>query len=205
MTDALESIADDETSTRRTVLRGMAVVGAVAGTPMLAAACGDDGDGDSTNTTGTGDDADAGDDTSNENEGSDGGSDDSGSDDSDAAGDDDAGDDDADDSDDNGDDNGDDGDAIAQTSEIDVGGGVIVADEEIIITQPEEGTFVGLTSKCSHRGCDLSDVTDGTINCASACGHGSQFDLSGAVTNGPATEPLAEVALQVDGESITRA
>lgn len=190
MTDALDSIVDEtlvdgDTSTRRTVLRGMAVVGVVAGTPMLAVACGDGGEGDTTDTSDGGDTQSNEDEGTNEDEGSgDEGSEDTGD-------------------DDGGDTEG--GGAIAQTSEIEVGGGTIFADEEIIITQPEDGTFVGLTSLCSHKGCPLSDITDGTINCASECGHGSQFDLEGAVTNGPATAPLAEVALQVDGENITRA
>lgn len=189
MTDALDNTVDEQlavdggTSTRRTVLRGMAIVGVVAGSPVLAA-CGDDGEGDTTGGTGN-------ENTDDGNSGG-GGGDDSAE----------QNDDTNDDTNDDGGDDGNGGNALAQTSQIDVGGGMILEDEELVITQPEEGTFVGLSATCTHRGCLLSDVTDGAINCASSCGHGSKFDLNGAVVNGPATSPLEEVPLQVDGENI---
>ncbi|MFX0575022.1 Rieske (2Fe-2S) protein [Nocardia nepalensis] len=87
--------------------------------------------------------------------------------------------------------------AIATTAEVPVGGGVIKGD--VVVTQPNAGSFVGLSSTCTHAGCKVATVSGGTINCA--C-HGSKFGLDGSVVNGPATQRLASKAVHVDGDSI---
>ncbi|WP_433679499.1 Rieske (2Fe-2S) protein [Nocardia sp. CA-119907] len=87
--------------------------------------------------------------------------------------------------------------AIATTSEVPVGGGVIKGD--VVVTQPSAGSFVGLDSTCTHAGCKVATVSGGTINCA--C-HGSKFGLDGSVVNGPATRPLASKSVRVEGASI---
>ncbi|MGY4102168.1 Rieske (2Fe-2S) protein [Nocardia sp. R16R-3T] len=87
--------------------------------------------------------------------------------------------------------------AIASTSEVPVGGGVIKGD--VVVTQPSAGSFVGLSSTCTHAGCKVASVSGGTINCA--C-HGSKFGLDGSVVNGPATQPLPQKAVHVEGDSI---
>ena len=93
--------------------------------------------------------------------------------------------------------------ALAATSDIEVGGGTIFADERVVVTQPTEGEFRGFSSTCTHQGCQVSSVSDGTINCA--C-HGSQFSIEdGAVTGGPAPAPLGEVELIVKGDEISLA
>ena len=74
---------------------------------------------------------------------------------------------------------------LTTTSEIPVGGGTIFADEQVVVTQPTEGEFKAFTAVCTHQGCHVSSVSDGTINCA--C-HGSQFSIDdGSVEPGPAT------------------
>ncbi|WP_327096891.1 Rieske (2Fe-2S) protein [Nocardia vinacea] len=87
--------------------------------------------------------------------------------------------------------------AIASTAEVPVGGGVIKGD--VVVTQPNAGSFVGLSSTCTHAGCKVATVSGGTINCA--C-HGSKFGLDGSVVNGPATQPLAPNSVHVEGDSI---
>ena len=92
-------------------------------------------------------------------------------------------------------------DAFAQTSDIEVGGGTIYPDEQIVITQPSAGQFKCFTAVCTHQGCIVSGVSDGSINCE--C-HGSAFSIAdGSVVNGPATRPLAEEAIAVQGDAIT--
>jgi Rieske Fe-S protein len=92
-------------------------------------------------------------------------------------------------------------DAFAQTSDIEVGAGTIFPDEQIVITQPSQGEFRCFTAICTHQGCIVSGVADGNINCA--C-HGSAFSIAdGSVVNGPATQPLAEQPIKVQGEAIT--
>ena len=94
------------------------------------------------------------------------------------------------------------GTTLASTADVPVGGGLIVKDEGVVITQPEEGTFKAFSSRCTHQGCQVTSV-DTTINCS--C-HGSSFALAdGAVEGGPAPRPLPEVEITVDGEDITTA
>jgi Rieske Fe-S protein len=94
-------------------------------------------------------------------------------------------------------------DALTSTSEIEVGGGEIFADQEVVVTQPSAGEFKCFTAVCSHQGCLVSSVSDGTINCD--C-HGSQYSIEdGSVITGPATFPLAEEKITVSGDSISLA
>jgi Rieske Fe-S protein len=91
--------------------------------------------------------------------------------------------------------------ALAQVADVPVGGGVIV--EGTVITQPTAGEFKAFSNICTHQGCEVSEIADGTINCT--C-HGSKFSVEdGEPTDGPANAPLAAKAITVDGESITLA
>jgi Rieske Fe-S protein len=99
--------------------------------------------------------------------------------------------------------NGSPGDVLASTSDIPVGGGKILADKKIVITQPRAGTIDAFTAVCTHLGCLVTTVSGGTINCP--C-HGSKFSIvNGSVVNGPATSPLAPVNIKVQGTSIIQA
>jgi Rieske Fe-S protein len=86
---------------------------------------------------------------------------------------------------------------ITTTTDVPVGSGVIVG--EVVVTQAAVGEFKGFSSTCTHAGCTLNEVVDGTINCP--C-HGSKFNLDGSVAHGPATKPLEPVAVAVQGDSI---
>lgn len=99
--------------------------------------------------------------------------------------------------------------ALAQVDEVEVGGGVINAGERVVITQPAGGDFRGFTAICTHMGCTVSSVNNGTINCA--C-HGSRYSIEdGSVVQSapeltPDTQdPLSEVEISVDGDRIVRA
>jgi Rieske Fe-S protein len=88
-----------------------------------------------------------------------------------------------------------------KTADVPVGGGVIVSDAKVVVTQPQEGTYKAFTAVCTHQGCLVSSVADGSINCA--C-HGSVFSAAdGSVVKGPATGALAERKATVSGDSIT--
>ncbi len=58
-----------------------------------------------------------------------------------------------------------------------------------------------MTLTCTHAGCDISDGTVAASGLVCRC-HGSGFDANGAVTNGPATEPLQHFAVSIDAQGI---
>jgi Rieske Fe-S protein len=79
------------------------------------------------------------------------------------------------------------GTAIAKVADIPVGGGTILADRQLVVTRPTATDVQVLSAVCTHQGCTVDSVANGTISCP--C-HGSAFSLTGAVTSGPATQPL---------------
>ena len=92
--------------------------------------------------------------------------------------------------------------ALATTSQVPEGGGKIIDGKNIVITQPQAGSFKAFTAVCTHQGCIVNSVSGGTIDCP--C-HGSKFSIQdGSVVNGPATSPLAPIAIKVEGTSIVQ-
>jgi Rieske Fe-S protein len=92
------------------------------------------------------------------------------------------------------------GDTTVATSDVPVGGGTILAAEMVVVTQPTEGEFKAFSAVCTHQGCPVQSISDGTINCQ--C-HGSAFAIEdGSVVNGPATRPLEGKTLSVEGDSV---
>ncbi|MBO0871620.1 MAG: Rieske (2Fe-2S) protein, partial [Micromonosporaceae bacterium] len=90
---------------------------------------------------------------------------------------------------------------LAQTSEIPVGGGKIFPDTQVVVTQPQAGTFKGFSAICTHQQCTVSEVSGGTIRCP--C-HGSQYNIAdGSVAVGPAPRPLPPVNVTVKGTAVT--
>ena len=92
------------------------------------------------------------------------------------------------------------GSALATTSEIPVGSGKIFTSEKVVVTQPNSGDFKAFSAVCTHMGCIVSTISNGTIDCP--C-HGSQYSIStGAVVGGPAPSPLPAQAIKVTGSNI---
>lgn len=84
---------------------------------------------------------------------------------------------------------------LGSESDIPVGGGKVFGDAGVVVTQPEEGTLRAFSAECTHRGCTVEKVADGTINCG--C-HGSRFAIEdGSVVRGPAEEPLPKKQVEV--------
>lgn len=91
--------------------------------------------------------------------------------------------------------------ALAKASEVPVGGGIIV--DKTVVTQPTAGQFKAFSAVCTHQGCTVANVNNGTINCG--C-HNSKFSIEdGSVQGGPANKPLAEKPVRQDGDNIVPA
>jgi Rieske Fe-S protein len=92
--------------------------------------------------------------------------------------------------------------ALTDTADVPVDGGVIIGDE-VVVTQPEQGTFKGFSAICTHQGCVVDEVADGVITCP--C-HGSQYSVEdGSVLGGPAPAPLPAVEVTVKNGQVFRA
>jgi len=90
---------------------------------------------------------------------------------------------------------------VASTTDIPVGGGMVISRVNLVVTQPVAGEFKAFSTVCPHVGCVLDKVANGTIDCP--C-HGSTFRISdGAVVTGPATRALTPVAVTVVNGMIT--
>ncbi|MER8008610.1 MULTISPECIES: Rieske (2Fe-2S) protein [unclassified Streptomyces] len=92
------------------------------------------------------------------------------------------------------------GQELAKTSDIPVGGGKIFKEQKVVVTQPKKDEFKAFSAICTHLGCTVGAVADGTINCP--C-HGSKYRIAdGSVAGGPAPKPLPAEQIEVKGNSI---
>ena len=86
-------------------------------------------------------------------------------------------------------------------ADVPVGGGTILKDEKVVVTQPSKGDFKAFTAVCTHKGCTVAKVEDGLIMCP--C-HGSKFSIEdGARKAGPAQAALAAKKVTVEGDQIS--
>jgi cytochrome b6-f complex iron-sulfur subunit len=78
--------------------------------------------------------------------------------------------------------------------------GTLLVMSNVVVARDANGVYA-MSAICTHAGCFLDDSTDTIASGLSCPCHGSSFDGSGAVTNGPASTPLQHyaVAIAADG------
>ncbi|QTE31660.1 Rieske (2Fe-2S) protein [Pengzhenrongella sicca] len=95
--------------------------------------------------------------------------------------------------------------ALAKVADIPVGGAISATDsagEPIILSQPTEGTIVGMSAICTHQGCTVLPAGE-ELDCP--C-HGSVFKAAdGSTVSGPASEPLPAFAVRVENGEVLEA
>jgi Rieske Fe-S protein len=89
---------------------------------------------------------------------------------------------------------------LAHLSQIPRGGGLILAQDKVVLVRGGGTTVHGLSAICTHQGCTVGSIHNGVITCP--C-HGSEFNAqTGAVIQGPAARPLPAVSVVVRGQSV---
>ncbi|WP_199444189.1 Rieske (2Fe-2S) protein [Umezawaea beigongshangensis] len=95
---------------------------------------------------------------------------------------------------------------LVALADVPVGGGVVVdgpSGDKLVVTRVSDTEVKAFDASCTHQGVLVGEPAGGTISCPA---HGSQFDAtSGGVKKGPATKPLTEVPVAVDGDQVVLA
>ena len=90
--------------------------------------------------------------------------------------------------------------SVAAVADIPVGGGLILKKQGVVLTQPTKGKIKAFSTTCTHAGCAVTKINDGTINCP--C-HGSKFAIEdGEPTDGPAKTALEKVSVKVKSKKV---
>ena len=92
--------------------------------------------------------------------------------------------------------------ALIPLDRVPVGGGVILADQGIVLSRPTADSVLGFSAVCSHAGCSVAAIKGRNVVCP--C-HGSRFRLAdGSVQAGPATRSLDAIGVRVEAGQVLR-
>jgi nitrite reductase/ring-hydroxylating ferredoxin subunit len=84
---------------------------------------------------------------------------------------------------------------VGSVDDFEVGSASVIEDEKLFIFRDEMG-FHAMTGKCTHFGCLVERVEDGTFECP--C-HGARYDELGRVVRGPAKDDLVWHEVKEEG------
>ena len=71
---------------------------------------------------------------------------------------------------------------------------------DLLVARTAQDAFTALTATCTHEACTITGFQSSAFVCP--C-HGSRFNTSGAVLNGPATRALRTFATQFAGTTLS--
>ena len=77
---------------------------------------------------------------------------------------------------------------------------VTTAGGDVLVARTDASTFVALSAGCTHQACEITGFSGQSYVCP--C-HGSRFDTSGRVVNGPAVSPLPQFQTQFSNDVLT--
>jgi Rieske Fe-S protein len=91
---------------------------------------------------------------------------------------------------------------VSGTPLANVGSAALVqaGSNSILVTHASQGSFNALTAICTHEQCVITGFQSGAFVCP--C-HGSQYNTSGAVQQGPATQRLRQFTTQFTNNVLT--
>jgi cytochrome b6-f complex iron-sulfur subunit len=72
--------------------------------------------------------------------------------------------------------------------------------QDILVVHVSKDKYAAVDLKCTHRGCDVNYDNDGK-KLVCPC-HGSEFDMYGRVTKGPAQKPLNYYHAELKGDEV---
>lgn len=85
-------------------------------------------------------------------------------------------------------------------ADVPVGTGLVLHEQGLVVTQPQQGRFEAFDAHCTHAGCQVSTFDERGIVCV--C-HNSVFSTTdGSVLQGPAEKPLGRARVTVDGDTL---
>jgi cytochrome b6-f complex iron-sulfur subunit len=71
----------------------------------------------------------------------------------------------------------------------------------ILVARTDDGVYHAMTSICPHQGCSIDQYNSGSKEFVCPC-HGSRFNATGGVTNGPASTALKQYVTSVSGTQL---
>lgn len=77
---------------------------------------------------------------------------------------------------------------------------LLIREADVLAVNVDGEQIRAFTSTCTHQQCTINQFDGSTFQCP--C-HGSEFDTSGDVVEGPATQSLTEYDVERDGDVVT--
>jgi Rieske Fe-S protein len=89
---------------------------------------------------------------------------------------------------------------LAALTDIPAGGGLVLADVNVVLVRSASDEVHAFSATCTHQGCTVTSVDGATIFCP--C-HASRFDvLTGEPVSGPAGSALPPVGVELRADGV---